>query len=55
MKTKVDVQTPKRISVPQGTELQIYSRDAHGNHILYDLSGPLDVSVVPISKKQDED
>ncbi|MGC1254282.1 MAG: hypothetical protein WA867_01915 [Candidatus Acidiferrales bacterium] len=55
MTEKINAPTPQRISVPEGIVLQIYSRDAKGNRILYDLPGPLDVSVVPISKKQAED
>jgi hypothetical protein len=52
MTTKIEAPTPQRISVPEGTILQIYSRDVHGNRILYDLPGPLDVSVVPIERNE---
>ena len=38
----------KRIQVPESHTLQVYTRDSHGNKILFDLRGPLDVSVVPI-------
>jgi hypothetical protein len=48
MSAKIETPTPQRISVPQGTVLQIYSRDAHGNRILYSLPGPLDVSMASI-------
>jgi hypothetical protein len=46
MTTKVENAVPQRISVPEGTVLQIYSRDAHGNKILMSLPGPLDISMV---------
>jgi hypothetical protein len=52
MSEKIETPTPQRISVPEGTVLQIYSRHAHGNRILYDLPGPLDVSVVPIERNE---
>jgi hypothetical protein len=53
MNAKIETPTPQRINVPVGTVLQIYSRDAHGNPILYNLPGPLDVTVVPIANIQD--
>ena len=46
--------TPQRISVPQGTVLQIYARDGHGNKMLMSLPGPLDVSMVPIERPEIE-
>jgi len=52
--TKIESPTPQRISVPQGTVLQIYSWDAKGNRILYNLPGPLDVSMVPIERREIE-
>ena len=48
LKTKIEAPTPQRISVPQGTALQIYSRDAKGNKILMNLPGPVDISMVPM-------
>jgi hypothetical protein len=48
MNAKIDAPTPQRICVPEGTVLQIYSRDAHGNKMLMNLPGPVDVSIVPI-------
>jgi hypothetical protein len=49
---KIDAPTQQRICVPQGTVLQIYSRDAHGNKMLMALPGPVDISMVPmISRK----
>jgi len=48
MNAKSETPTPQRISVPEGTVLQIYARDARGNRILYDLPGPVDISMVPI-------
>jgi len=48
MTTKIETPTPQRINVPQGTTLQIYARDAHGNKMLMSLSGPVDISMVPI-------
>jgi hypothetical protein len=53
MKTE-NAPSPQRINVPEGTVLQIYSRDAHGNRILYSLPGPLDVSMVPIQRREVE-
>jgi hypothetical protein len=52
--TKIESPTPQRISVPQGTVLQIYSRDAKGNKLLMNLPGPLDVSIVPIERREIE-
>jgi hypothetical protein len=52
MTTKTETPTPQRISVPQGIVLQIYSRDAHGNKMLMNLPGPLDVSMVPIERRE---
>jgi hypothetical protein len=54
MTTKIETPTPQRISVPEGTVLQIYARDAHGNKILMNLPGPLDVSMVPIERPKIE-
>jgi hypothetical protein len=54
MNAKIETPTPQRISVPEGTVLQIYSRDAQGNRILYNLPGPLDVSMVPIEQREIE-
>ena len=48
MTTKIETPSPQRISVPQGTVLQIYSRDGHGNKTLISLPGPVDVSMVAI-------
>jgi hypothetical protein len=48
MTTKIETPTPQRISVPEGTVLQIYSRDAKGNKMLMSLPGPVDISMVPI-------
>ncbi len=53
MKTE-NAPSPQRISVPQGTVLQIYARDAQGNRILYSLPGPLDLSMVPIERREIE-
>ena len=52
MKTKIETSTPQRISVPEGTVLQIYSRDAHGNKMLMSLPGPLDISMVSMERKR---
>ena len=52
MNAKIDAPTPQRISVPQGTVLQIYSRDAHGNKILMSLPGPVDISMVPLGREE---
>jgi hypothetical protein len=54
MTTKIETPTPQRINVPQGTTLQIYARDAHGNKMLMSLPGPLDVSMVPIERREIE-
>jgi hypothetical protein len=48
MNAKIDAPTPQRISVPEGTVLQIYARDAKGNKMLMSLPGPVDISMVPI-------
>lgn len=48
MNAKSEKAVPQRISVPEGTVLQIYSRDAHGNKMLISLPGPVDISMVPI-------
>jgi hypothetical protein len=52
--TKIDAPLPQRISVPQGTVLQIYSRDAHDNKMLMSLPGPVDISMVPIEWREIE-
>ena len=52
MNAKIDTPTPQRISVPEGTVLQIYSRDAHGNKMLMSLPGPVDISVVPTERRE---
>ncbi len=54
MTEKIDAPLPQRISVPEGTMLQIYSCDAHGNKMLMNLPGPLDVSMVPIERREFE-
>jgi hypothetical protein len=54
MTMKTDAPLPQRISVPEGTVLQIYSRDAHGNKMLLSLPGPLDLSMVPIERREIE-
>ena len=48
MNARTDAPLPQRISVPGGSVLQIYSRDAHGNKMLMSLPGPVEVSMVPI-------
>ena len=50
MTQKINAPLPghQRIHVPEGTMLQIYSRDAHGNKMLMSLPGPLDVSMVSV-------
>jgi hypothetical protein len=48
MNAKIDAPKPQRISVPQGTVLQIYSRDEQGNRMLVSLPGPADISMVQI-------
>ena len=45
---------PQRITVPQGTVLQIFSRDAHGNKMLMSLPGPVDVFMVPMERRKIE-
>jgi hypothetical protein len=45
---------PQRISVPRGTVLQIYSRDAHGNKMLMSLPGPVEISMVPLERRNIE-
>jgi hypothetical protein len=54
MTTKIENAVPpsQRISVPEGTVLQIYSRDAHGNKMLLSLPGPVDISMVPIERRE---
>jgi hypothetical protein len=37
MTTKIETPTPQRISVPEGTVLQIYACDAKGNKMLMSL------------------
>jgi hypothetical protein len=54
LKTKIETSTPQRISVPEGTVLQIYSRDAHGNKMLMSLPGPLDISMVSMERRKIE-
>ena len=54
MTTKIDAPTPQRISVPEGTVLQIYSRDAHGNKMLMSLPGPVDISMVSMEGRKIE-
>jgi hypothetical protein len=54
MNAKIEAPTPQRISVPEGTVLQIYSRDAQGNKMLMNLPGPLDISMVPIAPREIE-
>jgi hypothetical protein len=54
MTEKTDAPTPQRISVPQGTVLQVYSRDAHGNKMLMSLPGPADISMVPVERREIE-
>jgi hypothetical protein len=49
--TKIENAVPQRISVPDGTVLQIYARDAHGNKMLISLPGPVDISMVPVAKQ----
>ncbi len=51
---KMDKLAPQRISVPEGTELQIYTRDAKGNKMLMSLPGPVDISMVPIEWREIE-
>jgi hypothetical protein len=54
MTTKIETPTPQRISVPRGTVLQIYSRDALGNKMLLSLPGPVDISMVPVERRKIE-
>ena len=54
MKTKIDTPSTQRVSVPEGTVLQIYSRDAHGNKMLMSLPGPVDISMVPVERREIE-
>lgn len=51
MTTKIEAPTLQRIGVPQGTELQIYSRDARGDKMLMSLPDPVDISIVPIERR----
>jgi hypothetical protein len=41
-----------RLTVPEWHTLQIFTRDARGNKTLFDLHGPLDVSMVPIERRE---
>jgi hypothetical protein len=43
-----------RLTVPESHSLQIYTRDARRNKILFDLHGPLDVSMVPVDRRKIE-
>jgi hypothetical protein len=52
MTEKIDAPLPQRISLPEGTVLQIYSRDAHGNKTLISLPGPVDISIVPMEHRK---
>jgi hypothetical protein len=52
MTMKIETPTPQRISVPEGTVLQIYSRDAHGNRMLLSLPGPADISMVSLKSSK---
>jgi hypothetical protein len=54
MNAKIETPMQQRISVPQGTVLQIYARDAHGNKMLMSLPGPLDISMVPMERRKIE-
>jgi hypothetical protein len=54
MTEKIETPTPQRICVPEGTVLQIYSRDAHGNKLLLSLPGPADISMVPMEHRKIE-
>jgi hypothetical protein len=51
MTAKIDAPSPQRISVPEGTVLQIYSRDTYGHKCLFDLPGPLELSLVNLKRK----
>jgi hypothetical protein len=48
MNAKIEAPLPQRVSVPEGTVLQIYSRDSHGNQMLMSLPGPVHISMVPV-------
>jgi hypothetical protein len=50
MNAKIETPKPQRIRVPQGTVLQIYSRDAQGNKMLVSLRGPVDISMVSVER-----
>lgn len=54
MNAKIEAPVPQRINVPEGTVLQIYSRDARGNKMLLSLPGPVDISIVPIERRKIE-
>jgi|BogFormECP03_OM2_1039629.scaffolds.fasta_scaffold110461_1 hypothetical protein len=54
MSAEIEAPLPQRISVPQGTVLQIYSRDAKGNKTLISLPGPVDISMVPVEQREVE-
>jgi hypothetical protein len=54
MNAKIETPTPQRISVPEGTVLQIYARDGRGNKMLVSLPGPVDISMVPIECREIE-
>jgi hypothetical protein len=57
MNEKIENAVPllhQRINVPEGTVLQIYSRDAHGNKMLMSLPGPVDISMVPMECRKIE-
>jgi hypothetical protein len=51
---KIEMPTPQRISVPEGTVLQICLRDADGNKMLMSLPGPVDISIVPMEGRKIE-
>jgi hypothetical protein len=51
MKTSAALPQNQRIRVPEETVLQIYLRNAHGNKMLMNLPGPLEISMVPIAKQ----
>jgi stringent starvation protein B len=52
MNAKIENAVPQRISVPEGTVLRIYARDANGNRMLKSLPGPVDISIVPIEGRE---
>ena len=54
MTEKIETPTPQRINVPEGTVLQIYSRDAHGTKMLMSLPSPVDISMVPMEGRKIE-